>query len=201
MNLIERVKKIMMSPKEEWLVIEQENTPVAKILTTYLVPLALIPAIASFIGFGLVGYSRPFVGHIAGSLSFGLIQAIMAFISPFLGVLISAFIISLLAPTFSSLKEFSKSLELVTYSFTPMLIAGIFYILPFLGIIVLLAGLYGLYILYLGFAPVLKTPEDKLTGYFVVSLVTIFVVMIIIGLIIGGIIAAFSLTGAAMMMH
>ncbi len=82
-----------------------------------------------------------------------------------------------------------------------MLIAGIFYILPFLGIIVLLAGIYGLYILYLGFAPVLKTPEDKLTGYFVVSLVTIFVVLIIIGLIIGGIIAAFSLTGAAMMMH
>ncbi len=67
MNLIERVKKIMMSPKEEWLVIEQENTPVAQILTTYLVPLALIPAIATFIGFGVVGYSVPFVGHIAGS--------------------------------------------------------------------------------------------------------------------------------------
>lgn len=201
MNIIDRVKKIIVSPKEEWVAIEQENTPVAQLITAYLIPLALIPGICSFIGYGLVGHTVPFVGHVAGSITFGIIQAIVAFISPFLISLISAFIISLLATSFGSLKDFNKSLQLVIYSLTPMLIAGVFYILPFLRILAFLAGIYGLYILYLGFAPMLKTPEDKLTGYFVVSLVTIFVVMLIIGLILAGITAAFAFTGAAMMIH
>jgi hypothetical protein len=77
-----------------------------------------------------------------------------------------------------------------------MLIAGIFLIYSPLGILGIV-GLYGLYILYLGFAPVLKTPEDKLTGYFVVSLVTILVAYFIIAAILGAITAVFAITGAA----
>ena len=201
MNLIERAKNILITPKDEWLVIEQENTPVTQLVTTYLLPLALIPAIASFIGYGIIGYSVPFIGHVAGSITFGISRAILAFITPILGVFVSAFIISLLAPSFSSLKDFNKALQLVVFSYTPMLIAGVVNILPSLGIIVFLAGIYGLYILYLGFVPVLKTPEDKVTGYFVVSIVTIIIVSIIISLILAGIFAAFALTGASMMVH
>ena len=200
MNLIERAKKILSTPKEEWLVIEQETTPAAQLITTYLIPLALIPAIGSFIGYGMVGYTVPFIGHVPGTITLGISRAVLAFISPILSAFVAAFIISVLAPSFSSLKDFNKSLQLVVYSLTPMLIASIVYILPSLAILSFLAGIYGLYILYLGFAPILKTPEDKVTGYFVISLVTIIVVWIVIALILTAIFTAFAFTGASMMM-
>jgi len=199
MNIIERVQKILFSPKEEWQSIEQETTPVAQLVTTYLIPLALIPAICSFIGYGLIGYST-ILGHIGGTMTFGIVRAVLAFLSPVLGAFLSALVISLLAPSFGSLKDFGKAMQLVVYSFTPMLVAGVFYILPSLGFIAALAGIYGLYIMYLGFTPLLKTPADKLVSYFVVSLIAIIVVYVVIGLILWAITAPFLITGA-MMVH
>jgi hypothetical protein len=55
MNLIERVKNILVSPKPEWDVIDGENAPHMKVFTQYVLLLALIPAIGYFIGYGLVG--------------------------------------------------------------------------------------------------------------------------------------------------
>jgi hypothetical protein len=46
-----------------------------------------------------------------------------------------------------------------------------------------LAGLYGLYLLYLGLPKLKKTPADKHVGYFVVSLLVIIVLNIVIGLL------------------
>ncbi|MDR1340376.1 MAG: hypothetical protein LBK58_10045 [Prevotellaceae bacterium] len=54
---IERIKSILLSPKTEWQTVEAENAPHMKVFTTYVVPLALIPAIAAFVGYGLTGYS------------------------------------------------------------------------------------------------------------------------------------------------
>ena len=61
-----------------------------------------------------------------------------------------------------------------------MLVAGIFNILPALAVIALLAGLYGLYILYLGIKPMMKAPDDKVTVYFIVSLLILIVTYIVI---------------------
>jgi hypothetical protein len=43
MEIVERVKSILVSPKTEWQTIEAENTHHAKVFTTYVV----LPAIAS----------------------------------------------------------------------------------------------------------------------------------------------------------
>ena len=64
MNLVERAKKIILQPKTEWVVIEQESIQPAQLVSSYLIPLALIPAIASFIGYGFIGIEVPFFGHV-----------------------------------------------------------------------------------------------------------------------------------------
>ncbi len=177
MNLVDRAKNIILKPKEEWTLIDQEDTSIATLAATYLFPLALIPAIAAFIGYGVIGVS--FLGPIP---SWGLKMAIISFISTILGTYISAFVIDMLAPNFGSVKDLRKSMQLVVYAFTPVMLAGAFSAIPALGILGIV-GLYGLYLLYIGIKPMMKTPDDKVTVYFVVSLLVIIAVYVIISAI------------------
>ncbi len=177
MNLVDRAKNIILKPKDEWTLIDQEDTSVATLVATYLFPLALIPAIAAFIGYGVIGVA--FFGPI---LSWGIKMAIISFISTILGVYISALIIDILAPNFGSVKDFRKSMQLVVYAFTPVMLAGVFTAIPALGILGIV-GLYGLYLLYIGIKPMMKTPDDKVTVYYVVSLLVIIAVYVIISAI------------------
>jgi len=175
MNLVDRAKNIILKPKEEWNVIDQEDTSVSSLIATYLFPLALIPAAAAFIGYGVIGVA--FFGPV---LSWGVKQAIISFITTIVGVYISAYIIDMLAPNFGSTKDFRKAMQLVVYSYTAVMLAGAFQAIPVLGILGIL-GLYGLYLLYIGIKPMMKTPDDKVTTYFIVSLVVIFAVYFVLG--------------------
>lgn len=201
MNLIERAKNIIIKPKEEWNVIVTETTTPRQLIFSYLLILAVIPAVCKLIGYGIVGYNVPFVGHLPGNLTYGIMQAIISFVGTVAGVYISALVIDMLAPSFGTTKNFDKALQLVVYSYTPMLIAGIFFILPSLGIIGLLAGIYSLYILYIGIKPILQTPDDKITGYFIVSLIVIILVTFLITLILGAILLTGTVAGIGAGMH
>jgi hypothetical protein len=174
MNLIDRVKNILINPKDEWVVIDTENTDVVTLTKNYLIPLALIPAVASFIGFGLIGHSN---------ILYGVAYAAISIITTVAGAFLSAFIINTLSSSFASRNDFGKAFQLVVYSYTPALVAGVFFIIPALGILAGLASLYGLYILYLGIKPMMQTPEDKSIIYFIVSLLVMGVVFYIINLI------------------
>jgi uncharacterized membrane protein YwzB len=185
MKIIDRIKGIILNPKKEWEIISQENTPSIVLLTNYLLPLALIPAIASFIGYGLIGYRVAFIGHVSG-LAWGLKWAIMMFGNMLLGTYISAFIIDLLATNFGAEKNFDKSFSLVVYSYTPMMVAGILFLLPSLQVLPALAGLYGLYLLYIGIKPMMKSPDDKTTTYFIISLIVIIIVFGVLSSILRG---------------
>ncbi len=177
MNILDRAKNILLKPNDEWNVIDQETTSGTVLVIAYLVPLALIPAIAAFICYGLFGISI-----FAPSISWGFKRAIISFVSTIVGVYISACIINFFAPNFGSAKNFRKAMQLVVFSYTPMMIAGVFQAVPALSILAIL-GLYGLYLLYIGIKPMMKTPDDKVGVYFLVSLLVIIAVYFIIALI------------------
>ncbi len=179
MSLVDRAKGIILNPKSEWVTIAGEEPNVQQIMTGYVLPLAILPAIASVIGYGLIGR-----GEIV-SLSYGMASALIHFVSAFIVVYIAAFVIDLLAVNFGSEKGIGRAVQLVAYSYTPAWVAGILFIFPLLGWIVTLASLYGLYLLYLGMTPMMKTPPDKVIGFFVVSLVVIIIVYAVIGSILG----------------
>ena len=181
MNLIERAKNIIVAPAREWDVIATEQPDTAKIITGYVLPLAAAAALASFIGWSLIG-SGSGIFRVSG-MDFGLYYALRVLVGAILGVFISALVIDNLAPSFGSEKNMPRSVQLVSYAYTPAWVGGLLSIFPVLALIGALAGLYGLYLLYLGLPKIKKTPEDKHVGYFVVSLIVIIVVTIIIGLI------------------
>ncbi|MHC1703300.1 MAG: Yip1 family protein [Tenuifilaceae bacterium] len=174
MNLVDRAKNIILKPKSEWIVIDQENTSVISLAFSYLIPLAFIPAIAAFIGYGVFGMT--FFGP---SINLGIKQAIITFFSTFFGAFVSAYVINTLAPNFDSTKDFSKAFKLVVFSYTPIMLAGAFQAIPVLGVLSIV-GLYGLFLLYMGIKPMMKTPDDKVTIYFIVSLLVIIAVYFIL---------------------
>lgn len=169
MNIIDRVKNILITPQKEWQVINTEPGNATGITTTYLLPLILIGAIASLIGFGFIGVGLGLF-KIAG-ISWGIKMAIGYAIRNIASVFILAFIIDTIAPNFNAEKNFDKSFQVAAYCFTPTLVAGIFMIIPALGFIAAAAGLYGLYLLYVGLPILKKSPADKSANYFVVVLV------------------------------
>src|SRR5260221_12968390 len=67
MNLIQRAKNIIITPKTEWVVIAGETTSAQELIVSYVLPLAAAAAIASFIGTALfVGLLGSIVGARVG---------------------------------------------------------------------------------------------------------------------------------------
>lgn len=197
-GLVDRVKGILMKPKIEWPVIAGEQPDVAKLITGYALPLILISAVASFIGNALLG------GAIAGSVgvSFGIGSliggSVMMIVAMLISIFVSAGIISVLAPTFGSEKDFGRAVQLVVYACTVIWVAGILGIIPFLGTLAAIVGIvYALYLFYLGIPHIMKTPEAKVVPYLIVSLLVIAAVFAAF-LFILGMIAATLGFGAAM---
>ncbi len=171
MNLVDRAKNIIMTPKTEWPVIAQEQPNIGQIMTGYVIPLALIPFIAEIIGWGLI----------AGSFTWGIVTAVIGIIASVVGVYVTAYVIDFLAPNFNSERSLGRAVQLVAYSYTPGWVAGILHIIPGLSWLATILSLYGLYLLYLGFPHMMKTPQDKVVVYLIVAVIVLIVIYMIIG--------------------
>ncbi len=192
MDIVSRAQAICLKPKDEWAKIKGETTPVKELFTSYAFILAAIPAIALFLEKLLFGYKIPTIG---GWVSYGIGRAFLFAIFYYVFFLIVVYVLGLiinaLAPNFSSTPNMMNAMKLAVYSFTPIWVAGVLYIIPFLGILVIFAGLYGLYVLYLGFAtPLMDTPKEKVLGYFAVTVVVAIVLWIIVSVVLGAIFTA-----------
>ena len=184
MNLVERAKNIIVTPKSEWDVVAAEEPNIQQILLGYVLPLALIPTVATIIGWGVIGMFG------FTSFTYGIAMGLVQMINAFLSVLIAGFVIDALAPNFGSQKNMGRAVQLVAYSMTPIWVAGILNIFPALSWLAGLIGLYGLFLMYLGLAPLMKTAEDKKVGYLVVSIIILIVVYFVIAAILTAILMA-----------
>ncbi len=191
-SIITTAKQFILNPKLEWEVAKEDNDSAQQHVMKYVLPLALISAVAIFIGVGLIGYRV--LGYRVQSVSGGLAQAIMSLASILIGVYLSGFVIHKLAPTFDTTVSLDKAVKLVGFSYTAILLAGVLNIFPPLAFFTFLGGLYSLYILYIGFKPMTNVSDEKSTSYFVVSLLVIVGVYIIVGIILAGIIGVFGFT-------
>lgn len=191
MAMVDRIKNILITPKTEWPVIAGETTSNADLVKGYVLPLAAIPAVAGFVGGSLIGHSIPFLGGtFRVPVMAGIGLAIFGFVMAIVGVYVLSFIVNALAPTFNAEKSDTQAFRLVVYSSTAGWLGGIFQMIPGLGLLGVLASLYGVFLLYLGLPRLMKCPEEKAIAYTAVIVVVAIVVFVIIGAIsavIGGI--------------
>jgi hypothetical protein len=190
MDIVNRTQQIILKPKEEWIKIKEEKITLAELFTSYAMILLAIPAIAQFIGMSLVGRRIPFAGWYRMGIGSGLLYAIFFYVFSLVSVYVFGIIINALAPTFSSKSGATDAMKLAVFSMTPVWVAGVLYIIPFLGWLVILAGLYAIYVLYLGFScPMMETPKEKVLAYLIVSLVVVAILWVVVAVILGAIFA------------
>jgi len=182
MNLVDRIKGILLSPKQEWQNISVETTSIPELYKSYIVILAAIGPVASIIGMSIVGISMPFVGSFRIPITTAIASAVVSYILTLVGVYVLALIIDALAPTFSGEKNINQAFKVAAYSYTPGWLAGIFMIIPTLSVLGIV-GLYGLYLLYLGLPVLMKSPREKSTGYTVAVIVAAIIIFVVIGII------------------
>jgi len=193
MSIVDRAKNILLSPKTEWPVIAAEPATTGSLMT-YAAILALIPVIATVLAASL------FVGRLGLGINFVLISSITSYLVG-LGILfLMGIVAGALAPSFDGQNSQIAGLKLIVYASTPVYVAGILNLIPGLNIIAVLVGLaYGIYLIYLGAAPVMGVPAAKTGGYTaVVVIVWIVLQMVISAIIVTAIVGAFIGTAGIM---
>lgn len=176
MNLVERVKAIIISPQTEWPVIEREPGDAGYLFANYVAYLAAIPAVCHLIGtLLLAGMFR--IGIIAA-----IVFAVFSYILSFIIVYVVALIVDALAPSFNGTKNFQNALKLTVYSYTPAWLVGIFYLIPGLAFLTIL-GLYAFYLFYLGAPTLMKIPAEKAIIFTLAVVVIGIVISIVLGMI------------------
>jgi hypothetical protein len=183
-KLFARVKGILLNPKTEWPAIAGEPTTVADLYKGYIVWLAAIPPLFSFL---LSARFAP---------AFALSQLIIQYALSLAMIYVVALITDALAPNFGGAKDKVQALKTIAYAITASCVAGVAAILPLVGLLVGLAGLvYTIYLLYLGLPHTMKCPPDRAGGYTAV----IVIVALVAGLLIGAVVGV--VTGGGMMMR
>jgi hypothetical protein len=174
MNLVERVKAILMQPTSEWLVIEREPGDAGYLYSNYVAILAAIPPVCSFIGGSIIGFGPFRIGIFSG-----LIHAIIVYALTLASVFVMAYIIDYLAGMFGGQKNFDNALRVSAYAPTAAWLAGVFNIIPLLGILGIL-GLYSLYLLHTGLAALMRPAADKAVIYTIAVIVSVIVIWIVV---------------------
>jgi hypothetical protein len=183
-SLVTRAKNIILTPKTEWQVIDAEPATVGSLYGSYIAILAAIPPVAMALGLFLFGLNL-FIVVIHPSPTYILTTAITQYVLALVGVYVLALIIDALAPTFGGTKDRIQALKAAGYAYTPAWIAGILYIVPSLGLLVVLASLYSLYLLYLGIPILMKSAAEKKGTYLAAVIVAAIVVYLVIGAVAG----------------
>ena len=177
--LVARVRNIVLTPRDEWNVIAAEPESPVSIFSRYVMPLAAIGPVAGLIGGQVFGYGAFGFSYRPGLVP-SIVAAVVAYAIVLAGIWLLAFLADYLAPRFGGVANRAQAFKLVAYGSTASLLAGLFGLVPSLGVFGLL-GLYSLYQFYTGVGPLMQVPGDKGLAYtaftVVAALVLWFLVM------------------------
>lgn len=194
MDLVQRVKDILLNPKQTWPAIEGEAADTASLYRNYIMILAAIPAVASFIGMSIVGFNA-FGVSVRTPIVTGIVQLVVGYVLSLVMMFVVALIADALAPRFGGRKNQLNALKLVAYGSTAGMVGGIFGVIPALSMLALLASLYSIYLVYLGLPVLMKCPQEKALPYTAVLIVC----AVLAGVVLGAVSAMFAPSPAMQM--
>ena len=181
---LDKVQNILLHPKREWEITQYEYTPSREVILQYVLPLAALSAAATFLGIWLWGFNTAIV-RISG-FSTGIILGINGLLIDLLTVVLGAYLIDALAPSFHAEKNREKSMQLIAYAYTPVLVGGLLSFIPLLSMVGNLLGLYSIPLLYWGLVPMKRVPEDKKISYLIVAVLLLLLLNAFVSYLLNG---------------
>ena len=178
----QRVCRILVQPASEWLVIDKEDRRVVDLYLGYLVPLAALPPLATLIGTSVLGVRLPSGGSYRVPFGAAAVSALVQYALALFGIYVLAVIIDLLAPHFGGSKSPIRALQLAAYASTPSYLAAFAALVPALRVLGV-AGLYSLWLIYLGLPVMMRAPRNRTFAYTASVVISAIVLFLVAGLI------------------
>ncbi len=187
--IINTVKGFLTKPGEEWQKIKAQQYDKQTLLVKIFVPLLIIYVVATLLGtiislvitpyvLQFLGFGRILVNAVVGALLQGAIM---------FGIIYGgSFILMALADNFGAKKDDTLALKVMVFSYIVALVSSVALIIPYIGRLVYAAGaIYGLVLLYWGMRDILEPPQEKMTMYFVVTLLILIAIGVVLSLLVG----------------
>lgn len=168
-QVIHNVKKILFQSHHAWDEIRSESLQERELFQDDLIYIAAVPAVAGFCGSLFVGENF-FKSLVWAVLFFGLSLG---------GVRVAAKVLNFWAPNFKAEPDYLSTLKLMAYSFTPIFLACIFFIIPPLHFFSVL-GIFGFYTFWIGLPKLIPCPPQELFNFRFIGAIIIAIVILII---------------------
>jgi Yip1 domain len=184
-KIIARAKGMLLTPRAEWAVVAPEPDSIGGLYSGYILLLAAIPVLVSFLASTVIGVSVPLLGTYRVGIAAALTGAVVRYALSLVGVYVVALIVDALAPTFGAEKNPVQALKTVAYSYTAFWVISVLGLIPGLTLLAALGGgIYSIYLLNMGLPFTMKSPTDKTVGYTALTVVITIVVGVVLGLIV-----------------
>ncbi|WP_100640031.1 Yip1 family protein [Marinobacter salexigens] len=172
---------LLTHPDRQWKAIRKDSESVTQLYLGHVLLLALIPALAGFIGTTQVGWQIGDGPVTRLSFSSGLSLSVLFYAAMLAGIFILGKFIDFFAATYDASDQVPRGVAMAAYTATPMLLIGVIAAYPNVWVN-MLAGLvaiaYAVYLLYEGLPILMKIPEDR--GFmFATAVLTVGLVMFV----------------------
>ena len=185
-KIVARAKGMLLTPRTEWPAVAAEPDSIGGLYSGYILLLAAIPVLASFLASTVIGVSVPLLGTFRIGIGAALTGAVLRYALSLVGVYVVALIVDALAPTFGAEKNRVQALKTVAYSYTAFWVVSILGVIPGLALLAALGGgIYSIYLLNMGLPSTMKCPRDRTIGYTALTVVIAIVVGVVLSLVIG----------------
>lgn len=181
MQLIDRVKSVLLQPRATWRDIDAEFTRPVEIWGKYILPLAAIGPVCVTISW--VVFGKPVLATSLSNpvpWSTAITRGVTEFVLTLLGVFVLMHILSILAPSFGGQKNDVQALKATAYAHTAVWVGGVFSLIPALWPVKWILFLYTFVLLFVGLPIVMKAPASQATGYAAVGTIAAFVVFLLV---------------------
>jgi hypothetical protein len=166
-----RARELILRPQQTWSTIAGEAHDAQQLFLGWVLPLAAIPATARLVGgllFGKLG-----IGRLLGRVVTNYILSVLV-------ILAVGWLAAWLAPRFGGQNRLERGLAWSAYAATPGLLAGAFLLIPTLSFLSAVGALYGIYLGYLGLAPMLRSRGEQSVIYLLAIVAITVVAMFVI---------------------
>lgn len=174
-----RAAAIIVRPRATWGTIASEKTSLVAILFGYVVPLAAIGPVATFLALRVVGVPIAAREIYRTSVGVAFANAAFAFGLVLGGIVLIATLITMLAPLFGATRDFVRAFRISAYAYTPLLLGGALVLIPKLGLwqlvaLEILAAVDALVLLVMGLIAIIGTSPRRAVVFAAVVVVAAF---------------------------
>ncbi|ODS24939.1 hypothetical protein AB835_01370 [Candidatus Endobugula sertula] len=186
MAFLEHTLGIMLHPDSEWKAIRSEKHSFQQVFFSHVPLLALIPAVAFFIGVTQVGWSVGGGEPIKLTVLSAMELCGLTYFALLIGVFLLGEFINFMAKTYgvkdSDEKRHYEGTALAVYITTPVFLAGIFGIYPDIWVNAIATGIAGAYAVYLVYEgiPILMNISKEQAFLYASSVVTVGLVLMVV---------------------